>query len=37
MSIRYDKLVRDRIPEIVRKAEKTPFTGAGTWNHRGAM
>jgi predicted house-cleaning noncanonical NTP pyrophosphatase (MazG superfamily) len=26
MRIRYDKLVRDRIPEIVRKAGKTPFT-----------
>jgi len=24
--IRYDKLVRDRIPEIIRKAGKTPFT-----------
>lgn len=26
MRIRYDKLVRDRIPEIIRKAGKTPFT-----------
>jgi len=26
MRIRYDKLVRDRIPEIVRKAGKTPVT-----------
>jgi predicted house-cleaning noncanonical NTP pyrophosphatase (MazG superfamily) len=25
-TIRYDKLVRDRIPEIIRSAKKTPLT-----------